>query len=208
MADGYRRRNLDLSRRGADPLTLAALAKVFLRRGGGWNVRRSLGTALSVALLVALVPSSGAKAETRVFVDGTTTPGPMDIHRVVVANERRLQIRVEVADLRRRFWNDNAAAWIDTNADRRGAEFVIASGLWESDWQIFRARGKRAVGTGPLNCPVDQRLLFRQDVIVWSTGRACLGRYTRVRVAVDAQKGAEKDHSPGPRRFHPCVGRG
>jgi len=168
---------------------------------------KRISTTLAVALAAAVLPTSLATAQTRTFVDGTTTPGSMDIHRVVVINERRLQIRVKVADLQRRTGR-SAAAWIDTNPDRSGAEYAIVSGLWDSDWQIVRARDRRVVGSGPLNCPVDQDLLFRRDVIVWTTGRACLGRYTRVRVAIDTQRGSEKDHSPGPRRFHPWVARG
>lgn len=167
---------------------------------------RTVVIALAIALLAVVLPNPTASADTRTFLDGTTTPGPMDIHRVVVANERRLEIRVQVADLQRRYGR-NAAAWIDTNADRSGPEYVISSGLWKSDWQIFRARGWRGTGWA-LNCPVDQHLLFRRDVIVWTTGRACLGRYARVRVSIDAQLGSEEDHSPSPRRFHPWVARG
>ena len=130
----------------------------------------------------------------------------MAIHRVRVTNEGRLKIHVKVDDLQPR-GGRSAAVWIDTNPDRAGAEFFIGSGLWDSDWQIGRGRGWRVVGQGPLACPVDQRLNFARDVITWRTGRTCMGRYSAVRVSVEAHKGRTTDYSPRRHRFHPWVER-
>jgi hypothetical protein len=131
----------------------------------------------------------------------------MDIHRVTVANKTRLQVRIVVDDLQRRTGR-SASVWIDTNQARIGPEFVIGSGLYDSDWMISRARGWRVAGSGPLNCPVDQRLDFRRDVISWTTGPACLGKYSAVRVSAEAGKGGHTDYSPKRHRFHAWVGRG
>lgn len=147
-----------------------------------------------------------ANADSATFADGTTTPGSLDIHRVSVINEKRLTVRVVVDDLRRAR-QGGASAWLDTDAGRAGPEFFITSGLWDSDWQIFRARDWQRTGNGPLLCPVDQRLLYDQDKIVWITGRGCFGSYGKVRVSATTQGGGETDHSPARRTFHPWVRR-
>jgi hypothetical protein len=168
---------------------------------------RRMIAALLLALGIVALPNQTATAKTGSFIDETTTVGPMDIHRVTVVSRKRLQIRIFVDDLQRRFGR-SASVWIDKNPDRFGAEFFIGSGLYESDWQISRARGWRVVGSGPLNCPVDQRLDFRRDVISWTTGRACLGKYSAIRVSAEARRGATTDYSPRRHRFHTWVGRG
>lgn len=100
--------------------------------------------------------------------------------------------------------------WLDKNARRAGPGFSIGRGLWDSDWSIGRARKWRFAGSGPLHCPVDQRLLFERDVIVFKTGRACLGRYGEIRVSATTYGGARGrlvDHSPRYRTFHRWVRR-
>lgn len=160
---------------------------------------------LSLIIAAVGLPTHTAAADSRSFADGSTTSGPMDLLRVVVINERRLRIRLHVDDLQRRTGRD-AAVWIDTDASRAGAEFFIASGLYDSDWMIARARGWRVVGSGPLNCPVDQKLDSERDVIVWTTGRACLGRYSRVRVSAETRDRVT-DYSPRRHTFHRWVAR-
>lgn len=173
---------------------------------GGSMMLSKAAAVLVIALLLSTLLTP-AHAETKSFTDGRTTAGPMDIHRVTVANEKRLAIRVRVADLQRKFGRQ-ASAWIDTDPGRPGPEFVITSGLWESDWQIGRARDWRMVGPAPLNCPVGQRLFFDRDIIRWTTGKACLGRYGRVRVSIETARGRDKDYSPSRHRFHDWVARG
>jgi hypothetical protein len=129
----------------------------------------------------------------------------MDIHRVGVVNEKRLQIRVTVENLQAKPGR-SASAWIDTDPQRSGPEFFIGSGLFDSDWQITRADGWHPKGD-PLSCNIDQRLLFKKDVIVWATGKDCLGKYGTVRVSVETQQGDHKDFSPSMHAFHPWVAR-
>lgn len=164
--------------------------------------------ALAASLLGAV--ASPATADSRTFHDGTATRSSMDIHRVRVVNERRLTVRVVVDDLQRRAGQGGVTVWLDTNGGRRGPEFGIGSGLWESDWHIGRASGWRFVGRGPLACPIGQRLLFKRDTIVFTTGRACLGAYRKVRVSVTTSAGRwgrTVDHSPRRHAFHRWVRR-
>lgn len=162
---------------------------------------------LVLTAVMSLVPSS-ASADSATFPDGRDTRGLMDIHRVRVINGERLTTRIVVRDLRRRIRQDGVSVWLDTKAGQRGPEFGIGSGLWMSDWNIGRARGW--VHDHVLHCPVSQRLLFKRDTIVFTTGKACLGRYGRVRVSVSTSSGRRnqfQDHSPGKRAFHPWVAR-
>lgn len=167
-----------------------------------------LATVLVAGLLASLGPPANADSAT--FRDGKSTPGAMDIHRVRVVNGKRLTIRVVVEDLRRRAGSDSVTVWLDKNPRRSGPEFGIGSGLWDSDWAISRASGWRFSGSGPLPCPVSQRLLFKRDTIVFTTGKACLGRYGKIRVSATTYGGARGrlvDHSPRYHRFHPWVRR-
>lgn len=189
------------------------IKRASFRDGGIWlrfrveeSVMRYRVVAVLLVLSVVGLPASTATADTKVFRDGGAASGPMDIQRVVVVNEGRLQIRVVVDDLQRRHGR-SASVWIDKTSRRPGAEFFIGSGLYESDWQIGRARRWRVVGNGPLNCPVDQRLNYQRDVIIWATGTACLGQYSRIRVSVETQKGNRTDYSPRRHRFHDWVAR-
>lgn len=171
------------------------------RAGAG---RAVASACMSVLLLLAASPQ--AVAASRTFEDSAGTRGPMDIHRVTVVNEKRLTLRVLVDDLQRRH-RRSASAWIDTNRDRRGPEFFISSGLYQSDWQIFRARNWRVVGDGPLPCPIEQALSYKRDVIRWTTGRACLGRYRGVRVSVETRWRKTVDYSPRRHVLHQRVSR-
>ena len=163
----------------------------------------AVGAVFAASLLA--MPAT-ASAESQTFTDETRTAGPMDIHRVRVTNETRLKIHIKVDDLQRRVGR-SAAVWIDTNRDRAGAEYFVGSGLWDSDWQIGRARGWRVVGDGPLACPIDQRLSFDRNVITWTIGRGCLARYSAVRVSVETQMANATDYSPRRHRFHAWVKR-
>ena len=167
-----------------------------------------LAATAAIALLstVSVVAATEAHADSRSFADATTTPGSMDIHRVRVINEKRLTIRIVVDDLRQRAGQGSVGVWVDTNPSRYGPEFHIGSGLWDSDWQIGRARDWKSAGS-VLNCAIDQRLLFDQDTIVFTTGRGCLGSYGKVRVSVTTWGGGNTDHSPAHHVFHPWVAR-
>ena len=170
-------------------------------------LRRALPAALAATIsLLSVTVATHAIANSASFPDGTTTPGSMDIHRVRVVNEQRLTIRVVVDELQRRAGQGSVEVWLDTDAGRSGPEFHIGSGLWDSDWQISRARGWRSTGF-PLACRIDQRLLFDRDKIVFRTSKGCLGRYGKVRASVTTRGGGEVDHSPARHAFHPWVRR-
>ena len=144
--------------------------------------------ALIALVSVVLAPGSAAHADSDSFRDGRSTDGTMDIHRVSVVNEKRLQVRIKVANLQKKI-GPSAAAWLDTDPDRKGPEFFIGSGIYQSDWQITRADGWQAEGDA-LACPVDQRL-----------------RYDDVRVSVETSDGDTRDFSPARHRWHPWVDR-
>ena len=169
-------------------------------------MRRAAATRFALAVTATLlVPAPYAAADSDSFKDGRTTDGTMDIHRVSVVNEKRLQVRVKVANLQKKI-GPSAAAWLDTDPGRKGPEFFIGSGLYQSDWQITRADGWQAEGD-PLSCPVDQRLRYDDDVISWTTGPVCLGSYDEVRVSVETSDGDRRDFSPARRGWHPWVDR-
>ena len=179
--------------------------KVTMSPPLGARAARVLLSACVSVLLLSATPSR-AIAESGSFEDSAGTRGPMDIHRVTVVNEDRLTLRVVVEDLQRRTGR-SAAAWIDTRPGRRGPEYLISSGLYDSDWQIFRARNWRVVGDGPLPCAIEQALSYKREVIRWTTGRDCLGRYRGVRVSVETRWRKTIDHSPRRHVLHGRVAR-
>ena len=154
---------------------------------------------------VLLVSTPPAVADSKGFKDGKATEGPMDIHRVSVVNEKRLQVRIKVDNLQKKHGR-SAAVWIDTDPERKGPEYFIGSGLYDSDWQIGRTKGWKVVKL-PLNCPVDQRLRYDDDVISWTTGPKCLGEYDEVRVSAEAADQDTRDYSPSRHRWHAWVDR-
>lgn len=168
---------------------------------------RSRAAALSVlAATVALIaPTQIAAADSETFKDGKTTEGPMDIHRVSVVNENRLQIRIKVEDLQKKI-GPGAGVWLDTDPDHKGPDFLIGSGLYQSDYQISRAEGWKVVGD-PLSCPLEQKLRYDDDVIAWRTGAGCLGEYDEVRVSAETQTEDTHDFSPARHEWHPWVDR-
>jgi hypothetical protein len=157
--------------------------------------------------MLALTSSTHANADSRTFADSTADRGGLDIHRVGVINEQRLTVRIVVDDLQRRAGQGSVSVWLDTAPARSGPEYFIGSGLWESDWQIWRTRGWQVSSSMPLPCPIDQRLLFDRDTIVFTTGKGCLGRYGKVRVSVTTRGGGVSDHSPARHVFHAWVRR-
>jgi hypothetical protein len=179
------------------PIELTSREPVMIKR---------LVTVLALGLAL-VAPAPAATADTRTFRDDARTAGPMDIRSVSVRNEQRLTLRIVVDDLQRRPGR-SASAWIDTDPRRPGPEYVIGSGLFDSDWQISRARNWKVAGDGPLSCPVGQTLVYDRDVIRWTTGTRCLGRYSSVRVSFATRgSGGATDASPARRTLHPRVAR-
>jgi hypothetical protein len=169
-------------------------------------MRRTATTAsILVAAAAVLAPAQIAAADSATFKDGQTTDGPMDIHRVSVVNEHRLQVRIKVDDLQKKS-GPGAGVWLDTDPEHAGPDFIIGSGLYDSDYQISRAEGWHAVGD-PLSCPLDQKLRFDDDVIAWRTGAGCLGSYDEVRVSAETQTEDVHDFSPARHEWHAWVDR-
>ena len=147
-------------------------------------------------------------ADSASFADESAKTGGLDIQRVCVINASRLTVRATVDDYRHTFSEDEASLWVDTHPRRPGPEFFMGSGLYERDWQIVRTRGWRIVGRRPLNCPVKQLLDPAREVMNWTTGPACLGSYSRVRVSVTTgPANGTTDHSPAYHRLHRWVTR-
>jgi hypothetical protein len=161
--------------------------------------------ALAAIVAAVLLPASPALGDSETFKDGKTTEGAMDIHRVSVVNEKRLQVRIKVEDLQKKS-GPSAGVWLDTDPEHKGPDFFIGSGLYQSEWQISRADGWKVTGD-PLSCPVDQRLRYDDDVISWTTGPKCLGDYEEVRVSAEAHAEETHDYSPARHEWHSWIDR-
>ena len=147
-------------------------------------------------------------ADSASFADESAKTGGLDIQRVCVINARRLTVRVTVDDYRHTFSEDEALPLGGHPPSPPRTGVLHGSGLYERDWQIVRTRGWRIVGRRPLNCPVKQLLDPAREVMSWTTGPACLGSYSRVRVSVTTgPANGTTDHSPAYHRLHRWVTR-
>jgi hypothetical protein len=131
-----------------------------------------------------------------------------DLHKVVVRNERRLVLKFKHEDLRDGYYA-GVTAYIDTTRRRIGPEYGIGGGIGgDSDWQMFRARRWKAVGSGPINCPSRLRVDYRNDTSKFVIPRRCLDGAGRVRVSVVANDDdGDRDWAPKFHRFYDWVGR-
>ena len=164
-----------------------------------------VATAVLASAAFLLGPAPSATADIETFKDGHTTDGPMDIHRVTVANRKRLQVRIKIQELEKKTGR-SAGVWLDTDPEHQGPDFFIGSGLYQSDWQITRTEGWKLKGD-PLSCPVDQRLRYVDEVISWTVGEKCLGSYDTVRVSAQTSDEDVNDYSPDRHKWHGWVDR-
>ena len=166
---------------------------------------RALALALASTALVPL-PSH---ADSAAFTDrvGDLRAGA-DLHKVVVRNEGRLILKFKHQDLRAGYYA-SVTAYIDTTKRRIGPEYGIGGGIGGgSDWQMFRTRRWKALGSGPLNCPTNLVVDYRNDTSKFMIARRCLDGAGRVRVSVVASDhDGDRDWAPEFHRFYGWVGR-
>jgi hypothetical protein len=186
-------------------------------------VRRSLVAGASAALVVSALAGPAA-ADTAVFRDarGDLDHGA-DIHRVRVAHDAQVRIRVVHKDLVPSYKSGSSiAVFLDTDRHRKGPEFVLLGGTFRgADYALLPARGwKRASDQQvPLRGgSYDMRLDYAQDTAVIRIDRVVLRNPGAVRVEVKTggelvPAGAEPsttavDWLGKPRHFTPWVARG
>jgi Family of unknown function (DUF6636) len=144
-------------------------------------------------ILTAVVMASGhamwsAQAATRVFHDRAGDVGSgIDLTRVRVENGNRLILTAQHRDLSRGSFQ-SVAYYLDTDAGRRGPDFMVAGGFPGSDWNVFKTRGWNPVGS-PVVCPVNMVISYTRDVTRFALARSCLrGDRGRVRVSLFATR--------------------
>jgi hypothetical protein len=156
---------------------------------------------------IAVVPSY---ADQERFFDGRRDlqAAGADLHQVVVRNDTRVVLTFKHQDLRAGYYA-SVTAYIDTTKRRPGPEFGIGGGIGgDSDWQIWRMRRWQVAGDGPLNCPTDLNVDYRNDTSQFVITRSCLDGAGRVRVSVVASDDdGGRDWAPRFRRFYAWVGR-
>jgi hypothetical protein len=169
-----------------------------------------VATAAAAAGLLAAVlsPAATAGADVASFDDFDDTGLGVDIVSVRVANEAKVRVRTQHADLRPSY-ADSVTIYLDTDARRRGPEYGLHGLLSaDRDWQIVTVRRWRARRL--VVCPVDLRVNYLRDVTVGVIHRDCLGGYAgRIRVTVQAGHGQSAgDWGPrGARQFSDWVPR-
>jgi len=172
-------------------------------------MRMLLSRALAVAIVSTAIAVTPAHADQERFFDrrGELRAGA-DLHQVVVRNERRLTLTFRHRDLRPGYYA-SVTAYIDTSKRRPGPEYGISGGIGGgSDWQIFRTRRWKAVGDGPINCPTDLNVDYRNDISQFVIARRCIDFAGRVRVsAVASDDDGDRDWAPKYRRFYSWVRR-
>lgn len=86
------------------------------------------------------------------------------------------------------------AIYIDTDRARKGAEFVLHSGLGDgTDYLLTKATGWRRSGA-PVDCDYVARPKWNKDVFRVRISRDCLGEPSAVRVAVQMIDQADGSH--------------
>jgi hypothetical protein len=150
-------------------------------------------TALGVGLLTA-----PAYAERAYYPDPADASASLtDIRGVTVDHgPSRLVVKVRFADLRRRSTGgpSGLAILINTRMDRKGAEFLLTTGLQSgTDYQLVRMRRGKVVGE-PLSCAHKVVLDFDADRLRFRAARACLDTPESVSVSVKMRDEWDSSH--------------
>lgn len=173
------------------------------------HVVAAAGTALmSVA---ALVPPASAAAVT--VVDGNDSEAAADLLRVRVTHTpKQVRVRMVHDNL---FHNgikagQGVSVFLDTDPDDPGPEFRLLSGLNGGTDYVFERVGRWQGEGSPVSCRYQLSISWKDDVAVFTTGRGCLGRPDRVKVAVKVGETSHEgeqyvDWMTGVRRFTPPV---
>jgi hypothetical protein len=161
-----------------------------------------VATTLTLAAIGAtLLGAPAAQAELVRYPDPADATASLDDIRAVVLDHRTtaVVIHVRFTDLRRHSTGgpSGLSVFIDTRSDRRGAEFLLTTGLQAgTDYQLMKVRRGHVVGE-PLTCQHRLRLDFVDDRLNFAAARTCLGSPRSVRIGVKMRD--EWDHS------HPVV---
>lgn len=165
--------------------------------------------ALALAATTVAV-AAPAHAEATTVKDGADTTASLQDIRKVRVNHRAddLKVRMGFTDLRKQSdaGPSSIAIFVDTRKARKGPEFRLGSGLQDgTDYQLVRMKDWKPVGE-PLTCDHDLVLDFREDRLVFTASRACLGLPGEVRVGAkmtDLYDGSHPvvDWLEGPRHW-------
>lgn len=173
------------------------------------------GLALGALALTAgsLLTAAPAHAEFATARDATHDANRFgDIERTRTAHRLR-SVLVEVTFAADGHVADSTAAWIDTDPDRRGPEFVAfadaelgedavfayvdrADGWYDHSDRVCRVRTLDVVDAA-------------RDTVTFSVPRRCLGRPERVRVSYRTSQaaGGRDDFAPHAKRYGPWLAR-
>ena len=151
----------------------------------GRPVRRALAAVIFVAASTSLTGVASAESVTVPDPADVSSASLSDIREVKARHgERRVFVRVSFTELEpeSEAGGSSLSLFVDTDPDRRGPEFRLASGLqWGTDYQLVRMRDWRPVGE-PLSCRHSLTLGFKANVLKARMGRACLDGPVAVRV--------------------------
>lgn len=170
-------------------------------------MRVRVGVVALLATAAVVVSAGGAMAETARVVDAPDDMGhPADVASATVRyTSDAVVVRVRHDDLRRR-GSAGLSVFYDTDAARKGPEFVLGGGLFEgTDYLLTGARGWKS-NNKPVECSYRMRVNFTKDVSVVRMDRGCFDDAAQVRVAVrvsgeSAAAGEWLDDWVGERRW-------
>lgn len=161
--------------------------------------------AIAVMTAIGMTVPTAALGVTVGFSDarGDVSSG-FDIHRVKVANERRVAVTVTHRELRPS-GGGGLTVYFDTRPLDPGPEFVASGGLAATrDWNVYRTEGWTGSSSIVL-CRIDMRVNYTTDTSQFVMDRACLSSPGKIRVSVVAGGTNARDWAPGFHRFYPWV---
>lgn len=173
-------------------------------------VRRTGVLAVATLSLASWASVAPASAQTLSLDDGDDTSIRADIGKVkVVHGDKRLRVRVEFDDLLRNPTKISQALtiFVDTDAEDKGPEYSFAGGLNSGTDYVLTSIDRWAdEGERVADCHQGWKLDWKDDFVVASVGRKCLGKPDTVRVAVKSGewrkgKGTRYDWLTGRRTF-------
>ncbi|NPD06355.1 hypothetical protein HN031_16880 [Nocardioides sp. zg-1308] len=139
----------------------------------------------TASVVLAGVVAAPAHAEYYAVDDPADAPTSLtDIQRFEANHGGdNLLVRVRFTELMRSSVA-GVSVFLDTDRDRRGAEYVLSSGLGDgTDYVLTRAEGWRAVDRR-VRCDYSARPRWGKDVFRAVIGRDCFDRVPQVRVSV------------------------
>lgn len=156
--------------------------------------RTPLGAAAAAVLVTAVLATPAHAGRYGIDDPADATASLTDIYGLQARyGSANLVVKVRFNELR----SDSAAGvtmFIDTDRERRGAEFVLNSGLGEgTDFVLTPAEGWRA-SDEPIRCDYDARPKWNKDLFWARISRGCLDDASAVRVTVRMIDQADGSH--------------